>query len=149
MRFLLSILLTLFVCSRCHGLRILGLFPLNGRSHWAMGEHLMINLAKRGHQVDVITHFHLKKPPANYREISLEGSLEPVVNNMNASLATEISSNDMRTLVYLAGDRICNLLEHPHLQELIKNPPKDPPYDLIVLEVCLLLCRTYLKSSNL
>ncbi|CAK9814493.1 UDP-glucosyltransferase 2 [Anthophora plagiata] len=149
MRFLLSILLTLFVCSRCHGLRILGLFPLNGRSHWAMGEQLMINLAKRGHQVDVITHFHLKKPPANYREISLEGSLEPVVNNMNASFVKEISTNDMRTLVYIAGDKICNLMEHPSLQELIKNPPKDPPYDLIVVELfvapCFLIFGTHLK----
>ncbi|KOC60177.1 Ecdysteroid UDP-glucosyltransferase [Habropoda laboriosa] len=151
MRLLLSILVTLSVYgSRCNGLRILGLFPLNGKSHWVMGEQLMISLANRGHQVDVVTHFPLKKPPANYREISLEGSLEPVVNNMNASLIERISTNDMRSLVYMAGDRICSLMEHEKLQQLIKNPPKNPPYDLIIVELfvapCYLAFGTHLSA---
>lgn len=45
----------------CDGYRILGIFPLNGRSHMMMFEQLMKGLAKRGHQVDVVSTFPQKK----------------------------------------------------------------------------------------
>lgn len=101
-----------------------------------MAERLMVSLAERGHEVDVVTHFSLKKPLANYNEISLEGSMPSMVNNLNATNVTTIRSNDLKVLTYMAGDKVCDLMKHPKLQNLIKNAPKKP-YDVIVVEVRL------------
>lgn len=40
--------------------KILGLFPLNSKSHFVMFERLMKALAEKGHEVDVLSHFPLK-----------------------------------------------------------------------------------------
>jgi len=69
-----------------------------------MQEALMKDLARRGHQVDVVTHFPLEKPIPNYKNISLKGSLPQVMNNLTAqeiqtfgtlswSLATLVENN--------------------------------------------------------
>lgn len=95
----------------------------------------MKGLAKRGHQVDVVTHFPLKKPIPNYTDISLEGSLPHVVNNVTASDIKGFGSLSVAALTYIAGTENCKLLDHPKMRELIENPPQDPPYDIVIVEV--------------
>lgn len=46
--------------------KILGLFPLQSKSHFVMFEPYLKALAKRGHEVDVVSHFPLKKPVPGY-----------------------------------------------------------------------------------
>lgn len=53
------------------GYRILGIFPHEGKSHHNMFDPILIELAKRGHQVTVITNFPLTNPPVNYTEIDI------------------------------------------------------------------------------
>ncbi|KAL0107030.1 hypothetical protein PUN28_015526 [Cardiocondyla obscurior] len=137
MKILLSIFYAILLCDQiANGYRILGVFPLHGKSHWIVNEALMKDLARRGHQVDVITHFPQKKPIPNYKDISLKDTLPPTVNNISAAdLERFGGSPKIPVLVQMGGDVICNLLGHPKLQELIKNPPQDPPYDLVILEL--------------
>lgn len=122
----------------CDGARILGIFPLSGRSHFTVGEQLMKILAKNGHQVDMISHYPQKKPVSNYNDLSLRGSITDWTNNMNydrlqvlstTSIIPEITNN--------TGDKLCKLLQHPILNNIIKNPPSDPPYDLVIVEVII------------
>ncbi|XP_033334725.2 UDP-glucosyltransferase 2 [Megalopta genalis] len=141
MKHCLSVLLVALTC--CHlgsGLRILGMFPLNGHSHWVMAERLMLALAERGHQVDVVTHFPMKKTPPNYTQFSLDGSLKAVKNNIDAKTAAEFGKLNFDKLVSMAGMDICDLLSHENIQRFIKNPPNDPPYDLVVIEVFMAPC---------
>ncbi|XP_043264519.1 UDP-glucosyltransferase 2-like [Colletes gigas] len=136
----LSILLTILACCQiANGLRILGIFPNNGKSHWLTGERLLKSLAERGHQVDAITHFPQKKPLPNYNEISMKGTLEEVVNNMNASILEKLSSTSVKHIIDM-GSRVCTLLGHEKFQNLINNPPKDPPYDLVIVELFIAPC---------
>ncbi|KAG7207212.1 hypothetical protein KM043_008890 [Ampulex compressa] len=132
-----------------HGYRILGIFPLQGKSHWVMMEQLMIKLAKNGHQVDVLTHFPQKKPIPNYRDISLAGTMHQVMNNVTATDIKGFGSMSMKNLATMAGTNICELLSTPKIQDLIKNPPKDPPYDVVIIELfaspCYLAFGPYLK----
>ena len=100
-----------------------------------MAKSLMTSLAERGHQVDVITHFPMKKPIPNYTDISVAGSVQTAVNNMFAENVTKFNANNMRLLVQAAGTNTCKLLGLPKIQQLIKNPPKDPPYDVVIVEV--------------
>lgn len=131
----LSVLLAILACDQvANGYRILGVFPLNGKSHWVMIEELMKGLARHGHQVDVISHFPLKKPIPNYTDISLAGSLPQVVNNLTAMEAKQFNFN-IYMLAYMGGTKICELLNHPKLRDLIENPPQDPPYDIVITEV--------------
>ncbi|XP_033345712.1 UDP-glucuronosyltransferase 1-8-like isoform X1 [Bombus vosnesenskii] len=138
MRLLLPIFLTILACGWCSGLRILGMFPLNGKSHWVMAERLMTSLAERGHQVDVVTHFPMKNPPPNYNQISLEGSLPAVVNSMHNENITRFGRMNVKNLVKVAGNSVCELLAHKELQDILKRS-KDR-YDLVITELFAAPC---------
>ena len=115
--------------------RILGIFPVNGRSHATVGQELMKVLAKKGHQVDVINHYPLKEPVFNYKDLSLRGSLEDSTNNVNYSTIQSFSATSFKILMEITADPVCGLFKHPVINNIIKNPPNDPPYDLVIVEV--------------
>lgn len=136
MRLLSILLAVILVCDQiANGYRILGVFTLNGKSHWMMTHQLMKGLARRGHQVDVITHFPQKKPIPNYTEISLAGSMSLMTNNLSMEEALQFRGVNLKHLTYMAGTMNCELLAHPKIRNLIENPPQDPPYDLVITEV--------------
>lgn len=132
---LLVYLFVLVLCNQIsNGYRILGIFPLNIKSHWGTAEQVLKGLAKHGHQVDVVTHFPQRIPIPNYTDINIEGSLPKIMNNVSA---TEIVPLNLvlKSLTDRCGTKICHLLEHPKLQDLIKNPPQNPPYDVVIVQV--------------
>lgn len=59
---ILHLFATLLQLKVIHSANILGIMPLNGRSHFQMAEALFRGLAENGHNVDVVGHFPLKKP---------------------------------------------------------------------------------------
>ncbi|KAI9586511.1 hypothetical protein GQX74_002358 [Glossina fuscipes] len=67
------LILTSFVAARRHNLKILGLFPHPGISHFHFFHPIMRSLAERGHEVTVVSHFPDKSPPVGYHDISLGG----------------------------------------------------------------------------
>lgn len=117
------------------GLRILGIFPVNSNSHHAFCEGLMKGLAKKGHQVDVYGHFPLKKPLPNFNDFSLAGSLPDLRNNLTFEGSMKVQHLDVRAVLAEFGTKFCKLMDLPVFQKLLKNPPTDPPYDLVILEV--------------
>uniref|UniRef100_A0A336K257 UDP-glucuronosyltransferase n=1 Tax=Culicoides sonorensis TaxID=179676 RepID=A0A336K257_CULSO len=50
--------------------RILAVFPTQMKSHFLVGQHLLKELAKSGHEVTVISPFKIKDPPKTYHEIT-------------------------------------------------------------------------------
>lgn len=132
----LTIALFCAILSACYGYRILGVFPFNGKSHFIMFEKLMKTLAKRGHQVDVISAFPLNKPHPNYTDLIVFTSQKPFVNNVTYEDVLHIMGGaPIYAIGSLAGNAICENLNDTRLQKLIRNPPQDPPYDLVILEV--------------
>ncbi|XP_061380260.1 UDP-glucosyltransferase 2-like isoform X2 [Danaus plexippus] len=77
--------------STVEGGRILGLFPHTGKSHQMVFEPLLKKLAERGHQVTVVSFFPLKKPIANYTDVSLEGIATLGVETINLGWYEEFS----------------------------------------------------------
>ncbi|XP_076634843.1 UDP-glucosyltransferase 2 isoform X1 [Colletes latitarsis] len=134
---LLPIVCLWVLLSMCGGYRILGVFPFNGKSHFVMFEQMMKSLAKKGHQVDVISTFPLKKPFPNYTDfIVLPISTINIVNNMSFELLNDVFKTSATYCVsVIAGNSVCHNLGHPKIQKLVHDPPKDPPYDLILLEI--------------
>lgn len=136
MKLLASIVLLCTVLSVCNGYRILGVFPFNGKSHFMMFERLMKTLAKKGHQVDVISTFPLKKPYPNYKDLIVLPVAREFMNNLTYDVAVHmIAGSPTHTVATLAGNTVCENLNHPELQELIRNPPRDPPYDAVIMEI--------------
>lgn len=132
---LFCVLLALFIHAN-DASRILGIFPYNGKSHFRMFDVLCKELVKRGHQVDVISHFPLKTPLANYTDVvDLNGTLKTVVNG----ITTDYGKYIQRSVTYFVatdfGNNLCDLMKQEKMQKFIKNPPNDPPYDLIIVEV--------------
>lgn len=116
--------------------RILAVFPLNEKSHNNVLNALAKGLAKRGHQVDVITHFEEKNPPANYNTIiNLNGTRDDFVNNLSIEYCSEQAGDSVPFYAFTAGNEICELMSLESMQKLIKNPPNNPPYDLVITEV--------------
>lgn len=117
--------------------RILAIFPFNGKSHNIMFNPLVTELSKRGHQVDVITHYPLENPPSNYRVIvNLDGTMDKVTNNFTVDLVLSFKGIGIGVLAEQFGNAICHkFLAMEPMQNLIKNPPNDPPYDLVLAEV--------------
>ncbi|KAK5643189.1 hypothetical protein RI129_007034 [Pyrocoelia pectoralis] len=63
------ILLSFIVSASC--LKILGVFPFTGRSHFLIFEPLLVELSKRGHDVTVMSSFPLQIPPPGYTDVYL------------------------------------------------------------------------------
>ena len=52
--------------------KILGIFPLGGKSHYVIGEATMRALNDAGHEITMISVFNLTKPLDNYREVHVD-----------------------------------------------------------------------------
>ncbi|XP_076167851.1 UDP-glucosyltransferase 2 isoform X2 [Ptiloglossa arizonensis] len=133
---LLSIICLWLTLSMCHGYRILGVFPFNGKSHFMMFEHMMKGLARRGHQVDVISTFPLKKPYPNYTDFIVLKPKREFLNNLTyEDTQGMIGGSVSHSVATLAGNTICENLANPDIQNFIHNPPMDPSYDLVIIEI--------------
>ncbi|XP_046736274.1 UDP-glucosyltransferase 2-like [Diprion similis] len=140
--FSLILLSTLCFVRNGNGARILAMFPVPAPSHFSMYRGVLMDLANRGHQIDVVSHFPLKYPFDNYRDIiDLNGKMEVMVNTLDFETVSRVG--DIAVEEYgaeKAGNDICHILGNPEIQELIKNPPQDPPYDLVIAELFFSSC---------
>lgn len=130
-------LLTLLLINNASALNILGIFPFAGRSHFIGGGHLLKELVRRGHKVDVISHFPEKEPMKNYNDISIRGSMPMFANNISYANFEHYNSIDMKNFIKHLGNDVCELLGLPRLQELMKTPPGT--YDVILVEVRIII----------
>ena len=122
-------------CRSINGLRILALYPLHGKSHFVMCERLTKVLAEKGHQVDVYSHFPLKKPIPNYNDFSLAGTMPAMVNNMTYDHSKLFQDIHLKIMMELIGNPVCELMNVPVFQQLLEKLKKEQPYDLVIIEV--------------
>jgi hypothetical protein len=66
MKNFITILLFSTTAFLTNGAKILGIFPLPGRSHYILGSSLLRELAERGHDVTMISCFSEKEPPKKW-----------------------------------------------------------------------------------
>lgn len=133
---LITCILTILTIKYSNGLRILGLFPLHGKSHFTMCESLMKGLAEKGHKVDVYSHFPQKKSLPNYTDININGkSLSPLVNSMTYENLTQASNGNIKRMVGEFGTNLCYLMNNSEFQRLFESLKKNQPYDVVVVEV--------------
>lgn len=69
-----------------YSLRILGLFPHPGQSHFHFFHPILRGLADAGHDVSVVSHFPDKHAPANYKNLRL-----PITTMLANSVDLEVN----------------------------------------------------------
>lgn len=69
-------------------LKILGLFPHPGKSHFYFFQPILRELAGRGHDVTVISPFPDKNPPKGYHDLTLPGV--PVSDSLDIKVSANI-----------------------------------------------------------
>ena len=74
---LIFVLLALSL-SFANSYKILGVFPIASKSHYAIGEATMKALHGAGHEVTMISVFEQKKPLENYHQITIESLFEKI-----------------------------------------------------------------------
>ncbi|KAL3270170.1 hypothetical protein HHI36_009227 [Cryptolaemus montrouzieri] len=123
------IVLILFLISISQCARILGVFHVPGKSHYAAGNTLMKILAERGHEVTLVSPFKEKKPPKNFNEVVLAPTApQGKANFFNFNVHPIIQSYIYSSI---SISMINETFSHPEFKKLLKTKEK---FDLIIIE---------------
>lgn len=145
-----SLIIIALLFNGCTCYRILGIFPSVGKSHFDVFTPLFIELADRGHNVTVISHFPLKHPIQNYRDVSLGTErIHREVLPFGALAAGPFPKlKHILDLAYHVKDVCENAFKSKNLQEFMRAKEK---YDIVITEFfapnCLLGLMRYTKGS--
>lgn len=120
-----------FSISQVFSLNILGIFLHPGKSHFYVFQPYLEELAKRGHNVTVISHFPQTTSKENYQDISLAGTTDILhdVFTLERSYWTIIQLSLF--LVDSGNDNCRILLAHNEVQKLWMSNKK---FDVVVTE---------------
>ncbi|KAF2881515.1 hypothetical protein ILUMI_24649 [Ignelater luminosus] len=127
-------LILLIILPCLNGYKILGVFPHPGKSHFDFFEPLMKELAHKGHEVTVISHFPQKIPLKGYTDISIVDGSHLKYNNVNIThftgsrLQQHLNSHFLAQLGWAACD---NGYTQKAFQDFLKSRPK---FDVILME---------------
>ncbi|KAJ8930791.1 hypothetical protein NQ314_016368 [Rhamnusium bicolor] len=124
----------ILMCEYGNSTRILGLVPTPSYSHQAVFRPIWRELAKRGHDLVVITTDPENDPKLNIREIDISYAYDLWKKYDIVKQFTELRSNPMKINIVLnALQDICiQELLHPDIQALLKNDTEY--FDLIIME---------------
>ncbi|XP_058806793.1 UDP-glycosyltransferase UGT5-like isoform X2 [Phymastichus coffea] len=128
------LLVTAAVIQICNGYRILGIYPFQGRSHFMVLNQLFKGLARKGHQVDLISVLPLEENHPNYtRIIELPNNIAIFMEALRSENSQSLSRN-IPLMLGKVGYKLCESMEAPEFLDLVRNPPKDIPYDVIITQ---------------
>ncbi|XP_047098332.1 UDP-glucosyltransferase 2-like [Schistocerca piceifrons] len=112
------------------GANILAVLPWEGRSHWIMHRELLVELARRGHNLTVMTPFHQPGDPWEVIRTHapfVEGGKFDFVEYGSLSPFTQ------QTVVSGIGTEVCRrLMDNPGVRDLIDS--RQRTYDLLIME---------------
>lgn len=118
----------------CSSARILGMFPAPVLSHQMVFKALTQELAKKGHQVTVVTTFSVNDQKLdNYTEIDLTYiGMETRINLARKELNKVDLYNQFEITLETVSDLVPNMLKTTEMLNLIKHEK----FDLILIEDC-------------
>ncbi|KAJ4448256.1 hypothetical protein ANN_10270 [Periplaneta americana] len=112
--------------------RILAIFPYVGKSHHDVYIPYLKQLAARGHEVVVVSHFTQDSPFPNLIDISIKGSVNmPPVQGISFNMVDTVGPlENVVMLRYLAQIHCESILPLPQVQQL-----RNRTFDLIITEL--------------
>ncbi|KAJ8668435.1 hypothetical protein QAD02_010098 [Eretmocerus hayati] len=134
----LSIIVTIVaILSVCDSYKILAVFPSNVTSHAIFFDALIKGILRAGHQVDHITLFPIKTLSAQYKMIInlYDEPVKQIAGYPSIDFVLRFAKDIEHCIATERGNKACHLMGSKEFQRLVKNPPQDPPYDLVITEV--------------
>ncbi|XP_037293501.1 UDP-glucosyltransferase 2-like [Manduca sexta] len=125
------LLITCVIMTGVQTLNILGVFPYEGKSHFFVFHSYLQELARRGHNVTVISHFPQKNPSPNYHDISLAGTSRVFEDMIPFERSYFVILKIGFFIVDIGTENCRKLLGHPEVQQLWKTKAK---FDVVVVE---------------
>lgn len=127
-----TLLLYLNIINCAYSLNILSILPYHGKSHFFVFKVLLHELANRGHNLTVISHFPRSNPPSNYHDISLAGSLKIVEDERRPVQRTFWTILQTISFLTSTGQENCEILvQNEEVQRLIKSRQT---FDVVLVE---------------
>ncbi|XP_021193615.3 UDP-glucosyltransferase 2 [Helicoverpa armigera] len=114
--------------------RLLAVLPTNTKSHHAMYGRLLEALARKDHQLTVVTHFPMKNPPPNVQQISLAGTIPEITNNLTVqhdSIKPDFIRN-LEQIMKECVDACSTVAKVPAVKALLNSTET---FDLVIVEV--------------
>lgn len=136
---LVTSLFFIFLLGNAECLKILGLFPHLGRSHHDVFEPLLLDMANRGHQLTVVSHFTPKVEPEGWKFINM-GNFTHLSQGIvhlnlfpNSSLSIEKLASFMDVFVIISyGVKMCDTITNlPEVKDMVN---KNARFDIILVE---------------
>jgi glucuronosyltransferase len=81
------LMLTMLPVAMTRGAKVLGVFPFPARSHLIVQKTLMFELARRGHEVTVVSSIPENKAIPNYTDIELKTSIKELTGSAGKGVA--------------------------------------------------------------
>jgi len=133
--FLLFFLPLMMCPSQVECARILGVFPVPGKSHMIVFSALTKALAERGHELMVVSTFPMKNPPPNYTDINIWDALKEIYEKtVDTDLYNfaDMPSAVIPLLYWIQGVNITDLALHEPQVAALKSDKKG--FDLVIAE---------------
>ncbi|KAJ8709294.1 hypothetical protein PYW07_009120 [Mythimna separata] len=129
-------LLCLLICSSCEAYKALVVFGMPSKSHSILGDGVVRQLLKEGHEVTYITAFEYKNPPPNLRQIDVSSNiaLMPLdsinIQKLMDKVAPSTNHHDYvrRLMLQMAAKTV----ENKDVQRLINDPNEH--FDVVIVE---------------
>ncbi|XP_038220957.1 UDP-glucosyltransferase 2-like [Zerene cesonia] len=138
MRALLCITCLVLTTNLCRSAKILGVFPVPVYSHQQVFRTLIEELARRGHEVTVITPFPTaSESVGNITQISIEDSIEDIrFNALKQELKDAEDIVTQQKATFRVVHEMFDILLSRDLKEFLRSGQK---FDLIIVEACVRL----------
>ncbi|KAJ8963142.1 hypothetical protein NQ318_018607 [Aromia moschata] len=132
MNFVLILTLLFSASVSVKGKKVLGIYTHPGRSHQIIGETILVNLARRGHNITMISAFPLKEPVPNYTELYLDGFKDEISSDDDIYLKMEKNTAlNLIGALHLANHFTDRAFSHPVIRKLINS---GQIFDLIIMD---------------
>ncbi|XP_050677454.1 UDP-glycosyltransferase UGT5-like [Leptidea sinapis] len=127
-----SVILNCFLINQVNCYNILGVFPFMGKSHFYVYDVYLKELARRGHNLTVISYFPQKQPLENYHDIDLGKGKSLFELNHPVSVSYAQALLSFAILQPIVGSYTCRqILDDEEVQDIILTQRK---FDLVVAE---------------
>nr|AHX56950.1 UDP-glycosyltransferase 211G1 [Strigamia maritima] len=133
-------LVLLFGCENLYCYNIIHIFPFAPRSHKNVFDPLITELAKRGHNVTIVTSYKNSHPEKNINEIFIEHSSSFENSKFQQDLFSSVNRHPLATMslfkkIFLP---MCTgYLQHPKIKQLLNEGKQ---YDIVILNAFLNEC---------
>uniref|UniRef100_W8C4F8 UDP-glucuronosyltransferase 2B10 n=1 Tax=Ceratitis capitata TaxID=7213 RepID=W8C4F8_CERCA len=122
--------------SQVQSYRILGILHTGARSHHIVGSALMKGLARKGHDVTVISPFPLKEPLKNYHDIEtpiIKGIMESTAQHLLETIKKNVFVN-VKGFHEMGLNMTRTFLQEPNVRKLLAS---NQTFDVVICEVFL------------